>query len=1011
MNQKLNIMTSQCHYKMYKQGKHWVFAAITMAAFLTGGNLVTGSAVKAADISQQAETSTAVAKPTPSTNQSAPAQQNTAQVSPQTISRSGSKDTATATTPTSAKTTVNATAPMPAQTKTVSDVSSLVQIENTTTPYDGKSTTAARYRVKLADNLVPPSDWYMTANSHEYIVLADSGDIDTSAVNSTKPGTYSISLSAQGLAKLQQANPTAGLTSASVQTGTLTISPASVTANAITLQNTQKNYDNNPATDPKTVTIQLPSNLSPDGSWQAVAGHKGMYNIAIDSGDITWPDTQQVGSYSITLSTQGLKKLQLANPNYSFDSTAVKPAEYTILAVNRASITDTTIPLNVSKPPVNSPTSYLVSLNSNITVPNDWELIQSSAIPVTNTGLFYKVPAAYFDVPQMAFTSDAFYSINWSDETIKTLQSLNPGAGIEANQFSSGQVHVVSTTPATTTPSNNFASFVAGEDTGQQYLSIALNQTFALNLRMFGMGSNQITNLTQYLVFPAGFQVADSTTATTASTNPEQIIKTAITAVLNDPKAGLTYTPDSAGLEIQVTRVADYQGRQSFRVTINGTVQSQPSGSSLDPGGGDTKRNVVVPIIATNPNHITGDVMGPDLNFQDRAVIFTTDDAKYTQGAYVLRTTGARYYPSVPAVAAFFGISNAQVLSPYALASGSSTTPLFKNFRHEYTFVPSQDAHNPGQTQEVTDTYALLGPGGMSLGPDISFTGVTGDVYAPMAINSSSTTEIQKEITIDGKTYAIVEASVPGEQIFGAGSKHDVYYQEILADDIVKISDAEKDYDNNVATNPVSYVVTLAPELVAPEGWALVPGTTNQYTVTIASGDITVSTNQNSGQYPVTLTEAGRARLVQANSEYLIPEILSPGEFTIHETSSNPGNPSNPGTPSEPGNPSNPGTPSEPGNPSNPGTPSEPGNPSNPGLPGTPGNPSTPGNSSNNGHSTPGNPPSPGQPIASHSGANQMNGNNHLPQTGDQKQSGLAILGALLIGIISLGFYRGRKTN
>lgn len=151
----------------------------------------------------------------------------------------------------------------------------------------------------------------------------------------------------------------------------------------------------------------------------------------------------------------------------------------------------------------------------------------------------------------------------------------------------------------------------------------------------------------------------------------------------------------------------------------------------------------------------------------------------------------------------------------------------------------------------------------------------------------------------------------------------------------------------------------------------------------------------------------------------------TPSTPTEPSTPTTPGQPNNPGTPNTPGNPNQPGQPGQPGNP---GKPNTPGNPNQPGQPGNPTTPVLPGHGTGHADHTPGTAGQStvgsaatrtqanssarlltrrvGQPVIVHwalspTSANRSN-KGRLPQTGDQRESGLSVLGAVLTALTAV---------
>lgn len=259
-----------------------------------------------------------------------------------------------------------------------------VAVQGATKVYDGDaSTDPVTYNVKLADGInAPTAGW--VAN-----------DFDTSGIKSQDVGSYTITLSQQGLADLQKANASKNITMAAVTTGqfTITKAPITITAPSVTkvydgkayqgaltpaitgkpangtdiqytttdiskdtdvgnypinitatdadnpnyqitvkagaltitpkdqtdaiVQNATKTYDGDATTDPTTYNVVLANGVKAP-TWAA------------DDFDTSGITSQNAGTYNVTLSAAGLKKLQDANPNYKITNTNVIGGTFTI---------------------------------------------------------------------------------------------------------------------------------------------------------------------------------------------------------------------------------------------------------------------------------------------------------------------------------------------------------------------------------------------------------------------------------------------------------------------------------------------------------------------------------------------------------------------------------------------------------------------------------------------------------------------------------------------------------
>ncbi len=257
-----------------------------------------------------------------------------------------------------------------------------VIVGGNTKVYDGNAASdPTTFDVTLPKDVVAPTAW-------------TKDDFDTSGITSQNVGSYDVTLSKAGLAKLQAANPNS--TIGNVTPGKFTITPAPVT---ITAPSVTKKYDGQPydgALNAKVVGLvnndQIKYELS-DVSKDVDVGSYDIdvtvdtkaysnYTIKVVAGKLTitpatttdkvevdggtkvydgdastdpttfkvtlpkgitapkdgWKATdfdakitsQNVGSYDVTLSKAGITKLQAANKNTTIDTNNVIPGKFTI---------------------------------------------------------------------------------------------------------------------------------------------------------------------------------------------------------------------------------------------------------------------------------------------------------------------------------------------------------------------------------------------------------------------------------------------------------------------------------------------------------------------------------------------------------------------------------------------------------------------------------------------------------------------------------------------------------
>ncbi|EHO51346.1 MBG domain-containing protein, partial [Lentilactobacillus kisonensis] len=112
-----------------------------------------------------------------------------------------------------------------------------------------------------------------------------------------------------------KANPNYEVT---VVAGKLTITPTTTT-DKVVVDGGTKVYDGDASTDPTTFKVELPKDIvAPTAGWTK------------DDFDTSGLNSQNVGSYDVTLSKAGLAKLQAANANTTIDTNNVTAGKFTI---------------------------------------------------------------------------------------------------------------------------------------------------------------------------------------------------------------------------------------------------------------------------------------------------------------------------------------------------------------------------------------------------------------------------------------------------------------------------------------------------------------------------------------------------------------------------------------------------------------------------------------------------------------------------------------------------------
>ncbi|WP_048000718.1 MBG domain-containing protein [Lactiplantibacillus herbarum] len=926
-NLKTAEMSEKRTYKMYKKGRIWIIAGISTFTIGMGGlraqasettsaatsststdssSTATSSTAKAVTLKTSAiattsttsssdsttdktsssstasstsssSSSTSAASSSSSESAASSSSESSSTVSTSSVSKtakqsetseaataSSASSKSAATSASSSKQTATATKSVTKLSRAVSaaTTSTIVTVNSTSKTYDGTTSTPNKYTVTLAAGTKAASGWASTSVANVYTVT-DITDIDTTQF-SAGVGTYTIALSSSGLAKLNKANTGTDLTAANVVTGTLTIGKAPVPTGSITVESTSVNYGDDL---PASYTVDVPVTYAVPSDWTYKStssdGLTKIYTIASNTGDLTPMTNTAAGTYTLSLTAQGLSKLQAANPNYAINSSSVNSGQ--LMIKSHAIVTIGTATSVVA---AGLPSNITISVASNYVVPSDWTVFYNNT---AQSSIVYTVPRSYIDITNVDRYTIGNYSVMLTDAAIETLAAANPTVTFDSSDISAGAIQIVAKTSGTVaTPSNFYATvgIKAGytSNSPSNYtstLKVAYGSTLFLQLRLLNFAQTTqvgtvVNNISDYVIIPAGFAVAtknaDGTYST--STDPTATLKAEIESML--AATGTTYG------DVTVTKLADYNGRQTFAIQF----AYAPTYNTLY----NTTYYTETPIIATYGSGITSGAIGTDAASQDSAVLYATDDASVNGGSYTFNLYG---YANVPQVADALGISDA-------------VTGLSQYYAYIYHFQLF--------TAQVEDTYQLVSTNGDILADNVTFTGNSGTTYNPL-------TKLPSTIVKDGVTYYLRTSAVPTTQTYDqitssvtegsvvAGQTYVAYYEKYVeattdATAVITIANQQKVYDNNSATDPAYYTVYLPSEYTAPADWTVdssVPVISGSTAYKVAAKYIDTSAiNQNAGSYQVTLNADGMADLAAANDGLLIAQDVNVGgTFTI----------------------------------------------------------------------------------------------------------------------------------
>lgn len=739
-----------------------------------------------------------------------------------------------------------------------------VVIGDTTKYYDDSTATPTSLDVALGDGITAPTGWYAQTNPGQYTVLLSSGDFDTSDVQQDA-GTYSVTLSAAGLAKLNSINKNANLTANDVTAGHITITKAPIPANAITVSGGSKVHDNDATTDPTSYTVTLPSYLTGSTDWTPVTDSTGaivagQYTVSVDSGDIDAAITSQnVGNYAITLSAQGLQKLQDLNKNFDIKANSVAPGSYVIENNVAVAVGGTTIKANQSLPQ----SLYVTVANgTTATVPSDWTVFYTNP---DNGAVVYTVPIANFDTSQVNTATAGSYMVSLSSAKIDQLNTSNPSLNLNDSNVAKGTINVSNSTSNAIVSQSNYFVNISAPTSGvpsNGYNNYIIAQGSALDLSIpiarFGQTNQTVNNLTEFLVIPEGFVAGDVDESgnAVASTDPQSTVTQDINDWIsnyNINATGLTVTPIAGG----------YEGRQTFKIHFDSVTLPG------DAGEGDTADSVATVSIVPDPNStVTSGWIGPYSGATDSAAMYFTDNYPDTQGSYTI--LGGYYgYINVPQVAAALGIDNAYVLDS-----------SYGNYIWHYDIVKAT----------VTDTYNFVDPNGNSIAAPVTTTGtpdssyVTTGLVPATIVNNGITYQLEQDSVNAVNTFPKVTTTFKASQAnadgtySAKGNTYTVKYQQVVNagslsfNDSVQNQAGTKAYDGTTNVDATQFQLTGINGLINP-------------TWDNSDFDLSGIDSADAGTYPVSLNATGLSKLAAANPEYLFDATsVKSGTFTITPT-------------------------------------------------------------------------------------------------------------------------------
>lgn len=389
------------HFKMYKVGKTWLFAGLFTISL--GAGIVMGDHpdVHAATTETDSETSQSTATQTnlqaksivignKTQSQDSAPEMKAAAVQTTTESETQSTETKTA----------EAQSPSDAQTPATNDT-------------QNQAATANVQITNLGD-------------------VTDQRTIDQAKAKTAK--TYA------------QTGTPQQVTAISGVQGNSTTAADPVQAVSAMVEDATKTYDNKTNT-PATINVKLSSNLTAPTGW-FVTGNPDEYQVATNSGDLDVSQVNQnAGTYNISLSTDGLIRLNAVKANQD-KNLVVTTADVTAgkLTIEKAPVATGSVAIeNTSKLYDNDastdPTSYKVKISNGLTAPIDW---------TANADGTYTVTIASGDIKANIDSQIAgSYLVTLTDAGLSKITAANQNYEITADRVTPGTFQIQNNTKIT----------------------------------------------------------------------------------------------------------------------------------------------------------------------------------------------------------------------------------------------------------------------------------------------------------------------------------------------------------------------------------------------------------------------------------------------------------------------------------------------------------------------------------------------------------------------------------
>lgn len=825
----------------------------------------------------------------------------------------------------------------------------------------------------------------------------------------TNAGTYTIELSEQGLANLQQA------INQHASQGNVTLDAQDLLGSATyTIKQKDLNVilgDNSKGADGKTYDGQ-PATINTQDTNFGVFTSTGLVNgetlntVHLTAGDYEWVDANgkpisaptDAGTYYIALTADGLKKLQADNPNYNVSESGrftyvISPAEANVTITGSQESTSTSI--DGKKFKVNVPTG--------ITVPAGMAYEFANGIPAES----------------------GVYVINLTPESIIALEKANPNYQLNVSSDAKFTLDATLTIEFEDTQEGNkqvgqtsTKSGVAGSTIDDLDLKVPENYELAPDQELptsytFGKPLSQ----SLYIKLVHKTATVDPTDPTTNPTKDKNWFKE------NDLVKDVTRTINYEGLsQEQLAQIPADQKKQTVEFTrtakydlITGKLVANSEGQWTAVDGKNT-------FAGFTPKDFAGYTAAP-AQVEQATVTGNDKDSEITISYIANLQTGKISYVDN---------SNGKEIGQTALSGKTGeTVKVAPQAPAGWQIVPGQEIPKTvtATVDGIPTVTVKVEHKTITVTPDTSTSGIpTGPVpgdpsknYEKMENLTASPTRTIVVTDPSGKTTTIKQVvhftrTATFDEVTGA-----ITYSDWTSSDPTEWSDYTAPeipgYTANKVVKAQSVTVDTQDETVEISYTINPTPTTATQTVQFVdqAGKVvgTASYNGELGQVlPVTLSVPKGYKL--ADGQELPMQITVNNGITVirvvADGTDQPTTPAQPTTPEQPTTPDQPTTPAQPTTPEQPTTPGQPTAPVQPVTPGQSGNNTKPnGNVPGNGttgYITNGNAIS--SQIAHYTNENG-NKEKQLPQTGNADHEKASMLGFLFAGLVSIFGFTGRR--